>query len=347
MRRYMAQGMRRDKALLICGISKDQFYYQQSNKKRGRKKSRYTYQLVDGQRIKQTNKFVKDYIKQVFEDPKVDYGYHRMTGELQLAGFYINHKKVYRLMKAAKLLQVKSGKSSKKYVKYRIVCPKQPLRLMEMDIKQVWLEGERRYAYILTILDVFTRVVLYWTVGYQMRQEQVQRAWEQVIDHYLQSLGLLAWELNIEIRSDNGPQFCAKKLRTFLKENYLMQTFTHPYTPQENGHIESFHAILARDLRGKYFDDLVALEKELHGFYPHYNHVRIHGSMLNLPPVTFWQQWALGNIHRKVIDEKKRQVKFSLKIPRQHIGKVKPAGNENQREVLSLNFLGSTPEKFK
>ena len=135
MRRYMAQGMRRDKALLISGISKDQFYYQQSNKKRGRKKSKYTYQLVNGQRIKQANKFVKDYIKQVFEDPKVDYGYHRMTGELQLAGFYINHKKVYRLMKAAKLLQVKSDKSSKKYVKYRIVCPDGPLRLMEMDIK--------------------------------------------------------------------------------------------------------------------------------------------------------------------------------------------------------------------
>ena len=133
-------------------------------------------------------------------------------------------------MKAAKLLQVKSDKSSKKYVKYRIVCPDGPLRLMEMDIKQVWLEGERRYAYILTILDVFTRVVLYWTVGYQMRQKQVQHAWEQVIDHYLQPLGLLAWELNIEIRSDNGPQFCAKKLRAFFKENYLMQTFTHPYT---------------------------------------------------------------------------------------------------------------------
>ena len=89
------------------------------------------------------------------------------------------------------------------------------------------------------------------------------------------------------------------------------------------------------------------MEKELHEFYPHYNYVRIHGSMLNLPPVTFWQQWALGNIHRKVIDEKKRQVKFSLKIPKQQIGKVQPAGNENQREVLSLNFLGSTPEKFK
>jgi transposase InsO family protein len=38
----------------------------------------------------------------------------------------------------------------------------------------------------------------------------------------------------------------AKLIQEFFKENYLNQVFTHPYTPQENGHIESFHAILAK-----------------------------------------------------------------------------------------------------
>jgi len=343
----MARGMKRDKALKICRVGRHQFYYKPTGKKRGRKKSKYTLQLFDSQIINRTNKFVKDYIRSVFDDERVDYGYQRMTGELQLAGFYINHKKVYRLMKEEKLLQVKSAKVAKNYVKYRILCPETPLRLLETDIKQVWVNGKNRYAYILTIIDVFTRVVLYWTIGYQMRQEQVQKGWEQVIYGYLQPLNLLGWELNIEVRSDNGPQFSATKLRDFLKENYLLQTFTHPYTPQENGHIESFHAILGRDLRGKYFEDLTKLEAELHQFYPHYNFVRIHGSTLKLPPVTFWQQWRLGNIDRKVIDEKKRKVKFALKIPRQHIAKVKPAGNASQREVLSLDFLGSMPQKSK
>lgn len=347
VRQYMARGMRRDKALKICRLGKRQFYYQHSSKKRGRKKSKYTWQQVGNEKVRRTNKFVKDFIRSVFDDPKVDYGYQRMTGELQLAGFYINHKKVYRLMKVAKLLQVRGAKVAKNYVKYRILCPPTPLRLLETDIKQVWVQGQRRYDYVLTILDVFTRVVLYWTVGYQMRQEQVQKAWEAVIKGYLQPLNCLAWEINIEVRSDNGPQFSATKLRNFLKENYLLQTFTHPYTPQENGHIESFHAILGRDLRGNYFEDLPKLQQALQLFYPHYNFVRIHGSTLKLPPVTFWQQWHLGNIHRQVLDEKKRKVKFNLKIPRQHMVKVKPAGNESPREVLSLNFLGSMPEKFK
>ena len=150
----------------------------------------------------------------------------------------------------------------------------------------------------------------------------------------------MAWEVDIEVRSDNGPQFCAKKLQDFFKGNYLMQTFTHPYTPQENGHVESFHAILGRDLQGKFFDNLESLENSLKEFYNFYNLERIHGSTLQLPPITFWYQWESGNIHREVIDVKKRKVKFSLNIAKQLVQKVKLSDNKNQREVLSLNFDG-------
>lgn len=343
----MARGLKRDKCLAICGISKNQFYHQATGKKRGRKKSKYTLQLVDSEQVKRANEYVKEYIRQMFHNPRVDYGYHRMTGALQLAGFFINHKKVYRLMKEARLLQPKPERAAKNYVRYRVICPDAPLRLMEMDIKQVWVNGKGRYAYVLTIIDVLTRVVLHWSVGFQMRQGAVQQAWQQIIENYLEPLNLLAWQVNIEIRSDNGPQFCATKLRGFLKDNYFLQTFTHPYTPQENGHIESFHAILGRDLRGKFFENLAELTKELENFYQFYNLHRIHGSTLKLPPVIFWQQWRKDNIERIVIDQKARKVKFRLKIPRQQIVLNKPAGIGSQREVLSLIFEGSTPEKIK
>ncbi len=341
----MAQGLNRDKCLEICEMSKNQFYYQSKGGKRGRKKSKFTLQLTDGQTVGRTNTYVKEQIRLAFENPKVDYGYHRMTGYLQLSGFFINHKKVYRLMKEARLLQPKAERETRNYVKYRVLCPESALRLMEMDIKQIWIEGERRYAYILTIIDVFTRVVLYWTVGYQMRQQQVQNAWGKIIEGYFEPLDIRAWEVDIEVRSDNGPQFCAKKLQDFLKENYLLQTFTHPYTPQENGHVESFHAILNRDMKGLYFENLFALETELEEFYPFYNFERIHGSTLKLPPVTFWNQWNLGKVERSILDEKSRKVKFTLNGPRQHIVRVKPVGNGSPREVLLLIFEGRSPKK--
>lgn len=336
----MAQGLKRDKALGITGVSKNQFYHSPQGGKRGRKASRHTLQKYNGEVVKRSNSYVKDYMKGLFENPLTDYGYHRMTGELQLAGFYINHKKVYRLMRQARLLRRPEEKSAKQYVQYRILCPEAPLRLMEMDIKQVWVEGLMRYAYVLTILDVFTRAVLHRRESFSMAQQQVQAAWEQVMEEHLEPAGALAWELHIEIRSDNGPQFCANKLRQFLQNNYFVQTFTHPYTPQENGHVESFHAILARALRGEYFKDLTALTTWLERFYLYYNYERIHGSTLKLPPVTFWQQWNLGNIQRQVISEKERKVRFRLKVPRQEITKTQPTGNGNQREVSSLNLRG-------
>lgn len=345
VRRYMAQGLTRDKALKVCGISKNQFYHQSSGKKRGRKASRQT-DLQTNNGIEQvSNRKVIDWIESHLSDPLNDEGYRRMTGALQLAGYYINHKKVYRLMKNHRLLHAKVERESKNYVQYRVLCPEGPLRLMETDIKYVWIDGERRYAYILTIIDVFTRVVLYWDIDWHMKQKDVQQGWKEVIEKHLEPAKMYGWKLHIEVRSDNGPQFSAKKLKAFLEQNYLVQTFTHPYTPQENGHVESFHAILGRDLNGKYFADLNAARSNLTEFYDHYNSKRIHGSTLNLPPMLFWQQWNKDNIERIVLDEKKRQVKFKLNTTRQLILLDEPAGIRSSEGGLLPTLEGSIPDK--
>ena len=79
VRSFMAQGLSRDKCLAVCGISKNQFYHKPLGGKRGRKKSKHTDQLVGGQKMKQSNKDVKSFIKGAFENPQIDYGYHKMT----------------------------------------------------------------------------------------------------------------------------------------------------------------------------------------------------------------------------------------------------------------------------
>ncbi len=168
----MAQGLKRDKVLAICGINKNKFYYKPNGgkpqrDKPGRNPSSHTLRLTDGKNVKQSNpeySGVSDYMKSLFDNPMNDYGFHRMVGALQLAGFYINHKKVYRLMKAARLLRPTQPKTPKEYMKYKVVWPEGPLRLMEIDNKQVWVEGLRPPVggYALTILDVFTRCALHW-----------------------------------------------------------------------------------------------------------------------------------------------------------------------------------------
>jgi len=324
-------GLVRDRVLPIAGITKHQYYYQPKKAWPGRSPSTVTTRLVFGQKEEETNGQVVDEIIKLQSNPDTDYGYRKMYFALMMIGYFINHKKVYRLMKEHKLLKQKHKRAEKTYARYRVVAPKAPLEVFEMDIKHVWVAQARRHCYILTIIDTFTRFVLHWQVGFTMKSRQVKQAWEDVIVNYLQGADLLKEGVHIEIRNDNGPQFGAKMIQGFFKENYLNQVFTHPYTPQENGHIESFHSILSRSIEKEAFWEIDDLEKRLERFYDTYNNKRLHGSIANLAPKLFWRLWDDGKISSRKL--KNKTLKFSLKIPYQQI-----PGNENLKGVPCLNY---------
>lgn len=246
-------------------------------------------------------------------------------------------------MKTGLLLKEKYKKQDKVYAKYRIVTPKNPLELIEMDIKYVWIESDKRYCFILNIIDTFTRHILYWGVGFQMKAKDVKIAFERVIEVYLQPADMLNKKIDIEIRNDNGPQFGAKIIRDFFKENYLNQVFTHPYTPQENGHVESFHQILSKGISDQVFWTIEELKIRLTVFYEKYNNTRLHSSIANLPPRIFWDLWNANYIDR--IELPKKRIKFKLKIPYQDL----LSGNRNLKEAscLDLERLEADPNSSK
>lgn len=314
MNNYIFQGMKRDTALNITGVSKHQYYYCPKSGKRGRLASCTTIKKKDNEMLHVPNTEVVGQIKQIQEDPVTDYGYHKMTYCLLIQGFLINHKKVYRLMGENHLLKNKHQKATKLFAKYRKVMPFGPLEVLEMDIKFVWVEEYRRHAFIFTVIDTFTRVVLYWQTAYQFKQGQVKRAWENIIETYLQPFDCLNRKIHIEIRNDNDSRFAAKTVQHFFAENNLNQVFTHPYTPQENGHIESFHAIISQMLNRHTFWSIQQLDECLATFYEKYNYQRLHSSTAFTPPMIFWKCWQDGLIETK-INEKCRTIKFKLKIP--------------------------------
>jgi transposase InsO family protein len=311
-------------------LSKHQYYYKSKGTRPGNKPTETTKRRIDGQVTEVSNQEVVKQIRQTKSDPDTDYGYRKMRTVLMILGYYINHKKVYRIMKEQHMLKDRYKRLSKTFVKYRTVIPERPLEVLEMDIKYVWVAQVRRHAYILTIIDTFTRFVLHWQVGFTMKSADVKNAWEQVIINHLQPADLLNKEIHVEIRNDNGPQFNAKMIRDFFEQNHLNQVFTHPFTPQENGHIESFHSILSRSLANRAFWDLDELETKLTVFYEKYNNTRLHGSIANLSPKLFWEMWDKNLIIRTV--KNNRKVKFILKCEYQQL-----SDNESLREVPCLN----------
>jgi len=337
--RYVFQGMKRDSALSITGMSKHQYYYRPKPNDRGRVPTTTTLKIEDDVIVPVSNAEVIEQISSIQADPDTDYGYHKMTYSLLFLGFFINHKKVYRLMKRGQLLKKRHAKAQRTLVRYRKVMPFGPLEVLEMDIKFVWVEEYRRHAFIFTVIDTFTRVVLYWHSAYQFKQTQVKQAWENIIENYLQPYDCLNRNINIEIRNDNDSRFAAKTVQQFFVENKLNQVFTHPYTPQENGHIESFHAILSRMLDRHCFWSIQQLDECLKLFYEKYNYQRIHSSTAFIAPMTFWKCWQDELIETK-INERRRTIKFRLKVPYHKLSGIMSLREVPCSQPATLNGLG-------
>ncbi|WP_226064228.1 integrase core domain-containing protein [Kaistella polysaccharea] len=325
--RYNSQGLKRDVALAITKISKHQYYYQPKKTKQGRKPSLVT-ENIDGEKV--LNEKVVDEIILLQEDPDTIYGYKKTTTALKMKGYLINKEKTYRLMKKHLLLQEKAKRPQKTFAKYRKLLPEGPLRLLEMDIKMTWIESVQKHAYTLTLIDTYTRVILHRITKYSIKKNDVKLFWDHVIQEYLQAHNCLKEKIQIEVRNDNDKRFSATLIQEYFKENHLNQVFTHPYTPQESGHIKSFHNILGRHLQPYLFWDLQELENNLELFYEKYNTRRLHSSVADLPPMAFWDLHE-KNLIEKTVDEVNRKKKFKLKIPyhevAKHTGNNEPEGS--------------------
>ncbi len=186
-----------------------------------------------------------------------------------------------------------------------------------MDIKYVWVYEEKKYAFVLTIIDTFTRYVLHWSVGYSMKSEQIKQAWKFVVAEYFQSQKIALNELEVEVRTDNGKQFEAKIIRDFFAENHINHVFTHPYTPEENGHVESFHRIMGKAISRDKFNRINQLETRLDRFYSCYVNDRSQSGTKGIPPAKYCALYDMGKI--QIIPIQHNEIKVRLKVASQEI----------------------------
>ncbi len=315
----MAFGLRRDRCLDITGMTRNEFYYQEKGVKPGKRPSSMT-RWRDPRTLQEYLVPNQEVVKKVVEiklNPDLPKWYRLITATLQLLGYYINHKKLFRMMKEYLLLEDPRRRKGREFVAYRRVCPVGPLCILEMDIKYVWIYEQRRYAFILTILDTFTRYALHWKVGFSMKASQVKDVWEYVVVEYLQPVRIKMADVEVEVRSDNGTQLAAQEVAAFFKDNNIRHVFTHPYTPEENGHIESFHAVLSDALQNDRFTSLSQLEDRLNRFYTTYNNDRSHSGTKGIPPAKFWALHKMGKVEVRYLDN--RRAKIIIKVPFQDI----------------------------
>lgn len=295
VRTYVGLGMRLGRALELAGVPRSSYYYRPTGTPKGKASSTHT-RNVDGTVI--TNAQLVERIEALLAEEFIDYGYKRVAHALKRAGWIVNVKKVYRLMKQHKLLYPprKATRRDKAYVAHTRPRALYPFHVIEVDIKYVWIEGLRRHAYLVTFLCVLSRFAIVWELGRTMNSSQVCALVDQVLAHPLVMAVGRDGALSFSIRTDNGPQFIAKKLARALTRLGLYHEFIHPGTPQQNGHIEGFHSTVERRVCQDYeLAGFGQANEVFERFFQTYNYKRIMAGINYLTPYECLCKWAYEN----------------------------------------------------
>ncbi|WP_461137411.1 IS3 family transposase, partial [Spirosoma terrae] len=256
-------------------------YYLPQSGRPGARPSQVTMKL-DGSWV--DNQLVVLSIRQLLDVEFNALGYEYITYELKRE-YLINKKKVYRLMQEHNLLlgKVIRPTGKREFVKFKRIEATKPLEYLCWDIKYVWVHGERRNYYLLSVIDVYSRKILDWLFQGSIRQIDLINLFRR-INRSHQLKGVI-------LRNDNGSQFIAHSVRNFLKNSEIKQEFTHVATPEENSYIEAFHSILEHDvIERNEFASYYEAKEMLGRYFCHYNHHRLHRSIGFITPQQKWEE---------------------------------------------------------
>lgn len=213
------------------------------------------------------------------------WGFWKQFHWLRNQGEHVNHKKLWRIYKAARL-------STRKRIPERIKRPLvQPLcsnLTWSMDfMRDSLFHGKPFRAF--NVIDDFNRESLTITIAKSITSERVIAELEQ----------LSQWRgLPEKIRVDNGPEFIADALSNWCKHpsRNIQLLFIQKGKPSQNGYIERFNKTFREDILDAYlFDDPKQVQQMANEWIWIYNNDRPHESLGNITPAQFLLKY--GKLH--------------------------------------------------
>jgi len=207
------------------------------------------------------------------------YGYRRITALLRMDGWHVNHKRVHRIWRREGLkVPQKQPKRGRLWLNDGSCIRLRPgwrHHVWAYDFVQARTHDGRVFR-MLTVIDEYSRECLAIEVARRLRSDDVQQVLAGLFvrhgppDH---------------IRSDNGAEFTAKAVRTWLQRVDVKTLYIEPGSPWENGYNESFNGKLRDELlNGEIFYSLKEAQVLIERWRRHYNTVRPHSALGYTPP---------------------------------------------------------------
>ena len=211
------------------------------------------------------------------------WGYRKVYDRLKLDGVRIGRERV-RLIHQREGLQVRRKQHKKRY-------PGATGVLMRAEYPHhVWCYDfvfdathEGRRLKCLTIADEFSR----WGLEIASARSMTASTVKQVLGKLF-----AVWGAPAAIRSDNGPEFIAEEIKSWLREQNVQTHCIEPGSPWQNGNAESFNAIFRDDCLNRWdFYSVKEARIVIRQWLRKYNEYRPHGSLKGKTPKLFLEQW--------------------------------------------------------
>ena len=251
------------KALRLSGCSRRNYYYQ--TRKRTIPPDPYILEKVREEALKRPL-----------------YGTRRMAVTLaRRLGRPINRKRIQRIYRYLGWIQPQKTKRQLLRAAYdRRPKPTRPNELWETDLTYIHC-GIDGWAYLFNVEDVVSREwVSYVFDKYATKENAILSVQNALIKH--------PEAIDVRLRTDRGPQYESEAFKESMKILGVKQEFIAVNTPEQNGHMESFHKTLKREyVWTRDFQNYQEAAEALQEAYIDYNQKRIHSSLGYITPYEF------------------------------------------------------------
>jgi putative transposase len=209
------------------------------------------------------------------------YGYRRAWALLRRDGEKVNHKRVHRLWQQEKLSLPQRRPRRRRAGQSTTICPRamRPNHVWTYDfVFDRCANGQK--LKILTIVDEYTRESLAVKTATSIRSGKVLK----VLAALMAARGAPE-----HLRSDNGPEFVAVRVKEWLKVKGIHTLYIEPGSPWENAVGESFNGRLRDEcLNLDWFRNLAEARVVIESWRQHYNEERPHSSLEYRTPGEFF-----------------------------------------------------------
>lgn len=209
------------------------------------------------------------------------YGYRRACAVLRREGERVNHKRVHRLWQQQQLALPQRRPKRRRRGQATAMCSRamRPNHVWTYDfVFDRCANGQK--LKILTVGDEYTRESLAVETATSIRSGKVLK----VLAALMAARGAPE-----HLRSDNGPEFVAARVKEWLKMKGTNTLYIEPGHPWENAVGESFNGRLRDEcLNVEWFSNLAEARVMIESWRQHYNEERPHSSLEYRTPGEFF-----------------------------------------------------------